>query len=67
MAFAPVDEAAKILHVREDLTREFPTLPPAVVASHVALAAQRFQDARVRAYVPVLVRAGARSELRRLT
>ena len=61
MVIAPVDEASKIQHVREDLAREFPSLPRAVVASEVDEAARRLVDARVRAFVPVLVRAGART------
>lgn len=66
MVDAPADEAVKIAHVREDLKREFPTLPAAVVASQVDEAAQRLADARVRAFVPVLVRRGAQTQLRQL-
>jgi len=66
MAIAPVDEATKIQHVREDLTREFPNLPRSLVASQVDAVALRLADARVRTFVPVLVRRGARTQLRQL-
>ena len=60
------DERRQIEHVREDLTREFITLPPEVVAEKVSRQVAVFQQARVRSFVPVLVRRGARSELREL-
>ena len=67
MAIGNVDEATTLQHVREDLTREFSTLPPALVVSQVDAATARLAAARVRAFVPVLVRADARNHLRRLT
>lgn len=66
MTSQPAAETLKIQHVQEELAREFPTLPREVVESYVDLAATRLDGAPVRAYVPVLVRAGARHELRRL-
>lgn len=63
---ATADERRQIEHVREDLTREFVTLPPEVVADKVSRQVAAFQQARVRSFVPVLVRRAARSELREL-
>jgi hypothetical protein len=60
------DERRQIEHVREDLTREFVTLPAEVVADRVSRQVAAFQQAKVRSFVPVLVRRGARSELREL-
>ena len=53
-------------HVREDLRREFAWLPPGVVEQHVARREQELSGARVTSFVPVLVRRGARDDLRRL-
>jgi len=60
------DENRLIEHVREDLVREFTSLPPAVVHEHVARVTKDFTQAPVRSYVPVLVRRGARDRLRHL-
>jgi hypothetical protein len=69
-AVAPTDPAAderrQIEHVREDLAREFITLPPSVVADLVGQQVAVFQRAPVRSFVPVLVRRGARDRLRQL-
>lgn len=56
----------QVEHVREDLRREFAWLPAQVVDQQVRRAELALADARVRRYVPVLVRRGAREELRRL-
>ena len=56
----------QVEHVREDLRREFAWLPPAVVDQQVRRAEQALAGARVQSFVPVLVRRGARDELRRL-
>ena len=60
------DEARQLEHVREDLAREFAALPPIVVEAHVAKHLQHFDGAVIRSFVPVLVRRGAREELRHL-
>ena len=60
------DEQVLLLHVREDLIREFPSLPPDVVEAQVSLVEHAFDEARVRSYVPVLVQRGARERLRQL-
>lgn len=60
------DERRQIEHVREDLTREFITLPPELVAEKVSSQVAAFEEAKIRSFVPVLVRRGARTELREL-
>lgn len=60
------DEARQIEHVREDLIREFAGVPARVVETHVRKQVQHFKTAPVRSFVPVLVRRGARGELRHL-
>jgi hypothetical protein len=61
----PLDLRRQVEHVREDLRREFAPLPPAVVDLHVRRAEQALEGARVQAFLPVLVRRGARDDLRR--
>ncbi|MCW2670037.1 MAG: hypothetical protein QOJ48_1069 [Frankiales bacterium] len=63
---ADADERRQIEHVREDLAREFQTVPPDLVAELVSRQVAAFQRAPVRSFVPVLVRRGARAELRQL-
>ncbi len=60
------DETRQIQHVREDLTREFTGVAPDVVEEQVAQVADAFQTARVRSFVPVLVRRQARERLQHL-
>ena len=66
MALPAADEALQLQHVKEDLLREFPTLPEVVVASQVHEMSQAFTTAPVRTYIPVLVGRSARAHLRRL-
>ena len=63
---AAADERRQIEHVRQDLAREFTSLPPGVVDDLVAQQVDAFRQAPVRSFVPVLVRRGARDRLRRL-
>ena len=60
------DEARQIEHVRADLQREHPEVPAEVVARQVDTQLASFRQARVRSFVPVLVRRGVEQELRRL-
>jgi hypothetical protein len=60
------DERRQIEHVREDLAREFTTLPADLVEELVRRQVAAFQQAPVRSFVPVLVRRGARAQLRQL-
>lgn len=62
----PSDEKVQLAHVRDDLRREFPAVPGEVVDNQVARMEQAFTRARVRSFVPVLVRRGARERLRQL-
>ena len=66
MPLPPPDEHLQLRHVREDLMREFPDLPPAVVDLEVRTLAASFTGAPVRTFIPVLVRRGARNHLRDL-
>lgn len=61
------DEQRQIAHVREDLVREFTALPADVVVDLVDRQLAAFTHAPVRSFVPVLVRRGAREQLRHLT
>ena len=56
----------QVEHVRNDLRREFGSLPPAVVDEHVHRQEVALAGARIQTFVPVLVRRGARDELRRI-
>jgi len=60
------DERVQIAHVRDDLRREFPAVPAEVVDDQVTQVERSFTTARVRSFVPVLVRRGARERLRQL-
>jgi hypothetical protein len=60
------DEQRQIAHVQDDLLREFASLPPTVVVEQVEQQVSAFHTAPVRSFVPVLVRRGAREQLRRL-
>ena len=60
------EEARQLQHVRDDLAREFAALPPTVVDAQVAKHLRHFDGAAIRSFVPVLVRRGAREELRHL-
>jgi hypothetical protein len=60
------DENRQLQHVKEDLHREFATLPDAVIDEQVSAIISSFTRAPVRSFVPVLVRRGARERLRRL-
>lgn len=60
------DERRQIEHIRDDLAREFATVPPTVVADLVNQQVAAFRRAPVRSFVPVLVRRGARDRLRQL-
>lgn len=66
MAGSPPDESLQLLHVRDDLRREFASLPGSVVEAEVTQVAQGFAGAPIRVYVPVLVQRGARERLRHL-
>lgn len=61
------DETRQLQHVREDLQREFASLPPTFVEDQVTQVARGFQQASVRSFVPVLVRREVRERLRHLT
>ena len=60
------DEQRQIAHVRDDLVREFQSLPVEVVQEQVTRMTASFTAAPVRSFVPVLVRRGARARLRAL-
>jgi hypothetical protein len=60
------DIDAQVEHVIIDLTQEFDSLPAEVVEEHVHRHERSFVGARITTYVPVLVRRGARDDLRRL-
>jgi len=60
------DERRQIEHVRADLVLEFAAVPETVVDEQVTLNLKRFAKARVRSFVPVLVRRAARERLRHL-
>lgn len=60
------DLRRQVENVREDLRREFAWLPADVVDRQVHQVELDLAGARVRHYVPVLIRRGAREELRRL-
>ncbi len=67
MALDPrADEHRQIEHVKDDLVREFAALPESLVDEQVTQVARHFTQARVRSFVPVLVRRGARERLRHL-
>ena len=66
MATSPHDEHVQLAHVREDLRREFPAVPPDVVEEHLTDVVHAFDDARVRSFVPVLAQRQARQRLRDL-
>jgi hypothetical protein len=61
------DENRQLQHVREDLLREFASLPPSLVEENVSLVESGFTQATIRSFVPVLVRRGAQERLRHLT
>lgn len=61
------DLTAQVERVREDLRREFPTLPEHVVDRAVRHAEADLRQARITTYVPTLVRRAARDGLRHLT
>ena len=63
---AAADERRQLDHVRQDLAREFTSLPPTVVDDLVDQQVASFVTAPVRSFVPVLVRRGARERLRQL-
>jgi hypothetical protein len=63
---AAADEERQLEHVREDLAREFTAVPPTVVDDLVREQVASFHLAPVRSFVPVLVRRGARAQLRQL-
>lgn len=63
---ASSDEKLQLAHVRDDLRREFPTVPGEVVDSQVTQVEQTFTRAPIRSFVPVLVQRGARDRLRQL-
>ena len=56
----------QVEHVREDLHREFAWLPGEIIDHEVRQAERALAGARVRHFVPVLVRRGARDHLRHL-
>ena len=60
------DLRTQVEHVLVDLRREFDSLPTAVVDEYVHRQEAALAGARIQTYVPVLVRRGARDELRRL-
>jgi hypothetical protein len=60
------DEARQLARLRDDLVREFSTVPPEVVDEKLSVLVRAFQQAPVRSFVPVLVRRGAREQLRQL-
>jgi hypothetical protein len=60
------DLTTQVAHVRDDLRREFGSLPSSVVDEHVHRQELALAGARIQAFVPVLVRRGARDELRQL-
>jgi hypothetical protein len=66
MRTTPQDLQTQVEHVRHDLRREFGSLPADVVDAHVHQQEVALAGARIQTFVPVLVRRGARDELRRL-
>jgi hypothetical protein len=60
------DEQRQLDSVRDDLVREFPSLPTDVVQEKFSVLVRAFQQAPVRSFVPVLVRRRAREQLRHL-
>lgn len=61
------DETRQIEHVTDDLAHEFSSLPRKLIDEQVSQVTEGFQQARVRSFVPVLVRRGVRERLRQIT
>lgn len=60
------DERRHLQRVQEDLQREFASLPTDLVSSRFTELVAHFDQAPVRAFVPVLVQRRARESLRQL-
>lgn len=60
------DEQRHLQRVREDLQREFASLPADLVNERFAQLVADFDEAPVRTFVPVLVQRRARESLRQL-
>jgi hypothetical protein len=57
-------ERAAVSRLICTLQERFPDLPPEVIADGVGRHHQRFEDSRVRDFVPMLVERAARAELK---
>ncbi|CCK28694.1 hypothetical protein BN159_4315 [Streptomyces davaonensis JCM 4913] len=57
---APAQEAVALLRVAEGLKTAYPALPPEAVDAAVASAHEAFHEARIRAFIPILVERRAR-------
>ncbi len=60
------DEIRQLEHVKQDLLREFATLPVTLVDEAFALVVSRYNQAPVRSFVPVLAQRETRTRLRQL-
>jgi hypothetical protein len=60
------DETRQLDHLKQDLHREFASLPPHVVDETLDLVVSGFTRASVRSFVPVLAGRSARERLRHL-
>ena len=56
-------EVAAIRHVTQRLHERFPHVPATTVEATVALQYHRFDNSRIRDYVPIFVERNAREEL----
>ena len=59
----PDEETRSIQVAKSELEQEFAALPPAVVDETVDITYARFEHARVRDFLPLLIRRAARTEL----
>ncbi|MDX6215675.1 MAG: hypothetical protein QOG99_1259 [Frankiales bacterium] len=60
------NERSQLEHVEQELQRLFAAVPPTRVHDEVQAGLRRFEGARVRAFVPVLVAKRAKDHLRTL-
>lgn len=62
-----LDEQAQLAEVVHRLTSDYPTLSPAIVSEVVKDLHSRFNGARLREYIPMLVERNARTALSELS
>lgn len=58
-----IDPARQLLAAEHDLAEDFPAVPPAEIHSMVLLETRRYDTARVRDYISILVARAVRTSL----